>query len=94
MVEYKLHYFDLRGLGELARLVFAAAGKKFEDVRIPMDKWPEWKPKAPFGQVPYLEVIDGSNKLTLSQSKAIARYLSRKYGLAGKTEQESALIDM
>lgn len=94
MVEYKLHYFDLRGLGELARLVFAAAGQKFEDVRIPRDKWPEWKAKSPFGQAPYLEVIDGSNSFTLSQSKAIARYLARKFGLAGKTEEESAIIDM
>ena len=94
MVQYKLYYFEMRGLGELARLVFAAAGQTFEDVRIPRDKWPEWKDKSPFGQAPYLEVIDGSNTLTLSQSKAIARYLSRKFGLAGKTEEESALIDM
>ena len=94
MVEYKYYYFDFRGLGELVRLVFAATGQKFEDVRIPREKWPEWKHKTPFGKLPYLEVIDGSNSFTLSQSKAISRFLAKKFGLAGKNEKESAIIDM
>ena len=94
MVEYKLYYFDVRALAEVVRLVFAAAGQKYEDIRFTREKWPEWKPKAPFGKAPFLEVTDGSKTFTLSQSKAIARYLSRKFGLAGKDDEESALIDM
>ena len=33
MPEYKLHYFNFRGKAELIRLVFAAAGESYEDVR-------------------------------------------------------------
>ena len=30
----KLCYFDLRGRAEISRLILAAAGKKYQDVRI------------------------------------------------------------
>ena len=43
-----------------------------------------------FGQLPVLEV-DG---VQLGQSMAIARYLARKYNLAGKTDLEMAQADM
>ena len=33
MTEYKLHYFNLRGKAELIRLVFAAAGQEYQDIR-------------------------------------------------------------
>ena len=33
MSEYKLHYFNIRGKGELIRLIFAAAGEEYEDIR-------------------------------------------------------------
>ena len=42
--KYKLTYFNLRGRAELARLVFAAAGQKYEDIRIEKEQWPELKP--------------------------------------------------
>ena len=43
-----------------------------------------------FGKLPVLE-YDGK---TIAQSRAIARFLGRKYGLAGKTEIEEAEADM
>ena len=43
----------------------------------------------PFGQLPYIE--DGD--LTLGQAGAILRYLGKKHGLSGETEQDAALID-
>ena len=44
MPSYKLSYFNARGRGEIARMVLAAAGQKFEDVRINFDDWPTVKP--------------------------------------------------
>jgi prostaglandin-H2 D-isomerase / glutathione transferase len=44
MVQYKSTYFDGRGRAELSRLIFAAAGVQYEDVRIDHEKWPTIKP--------------------------------------------------
>ena len=71
MVHYKFYYFNVRGRGELIRLLFAAAGQEFEDHRFEREDWPKFKPNAPFGQVPFLEVNDGANSFSLSQSIAI-----------------------
>uniref|UniRef100_F1LCX2 Glutathione S-transferase 1 n=1 Tax=Ascaris suum TaxID=6253 RepID=F1LCX2_ASCSU len=89
MPQYKLTYFDIRGLGEGARLIFHQAGVKFEDNRLKREDWPALKPKTPFGQLPLLEV-DGE---VLAQSTAIYRYLGRQFGLAGKTPMEEAQVD-
>ena len=45
---------------------------------------------SPAGQLPYL-VIDGETKLP--QSLTIARYLAKKFNLAGKNELEQAKVD-
>ncbi|KAJ1370868.1 hypothetical protein KIN20_032688 [Parelaphostrongylus tenuis] len=89
MVHYKLYYFDGRGLGEVIRQLFALAGVDFEDVRVTQEQWPQLKPKMPFGHLPVLEV-DGQKLL---QSQAITRYVARKYGYAGKTPYEEAMVD-
>ena len=47
MSTYKLTYFPVRARAELARFVFAQAGVKYEDVRIPQEKWAELKPCKP-----------------------------------------------
>jgi len=44
MTQYKLTYFNLRARGEIARLIFAAAGVQFEDNRVEFSQWPELKP--------------------------------------------------
>jgi len=88
---YKLTYFDGRGRGEIIRLVFAAAGVEYQDIRVQRADWPgTHKAGSPFGQLPILEV-DG---VKLCQSNACARYIARKYHLAGKTELEHAQADM
>uniref|UniRef100_A0AC34QIV0 Glutathione S-transferase n=1 Tax=Panagrolaimus sp. JU765 TaxID=591449 RepID=A0AC34QIV0_9BILA len=55
--QYKLYYFDSRGRGETARLLFHAAGQEFEDVRFSHEQWPEYKPQSPTGKAPWLEAL-------------------------------------
>jgi len=38
MPTYKLLYFNLRGIGELVRLIFKQAGVDFEDFRFSRDE--------------------------------------------------------
>ena len=73
MAEYKLYYFDTRGRAEIIRLLFAAVGQKYEDVRFSMSTWPEYKSKSPFGQAPFIEIIEGGKSFTMSQSIAISK---------------------
>jgi glutathione S-transferase len=94
MVHYRLTYFNLRGRGELIRYIFAVAGQQYEDKRIERTDWPAVKPTTLFGQLPFLEVEDGADKFTLAQSVTIARYLARRFNLAGQGEREQAEVDM
>lgn len=43
MTKYQLYYFDSRGRAEYARLVFAAAGVEYEDIRVSREEWPAMK---------------------------------------------------
>jgi len=90
MPNYKLTYFNGRGRAEIVRMLFAEAGVEYVDERLERDQWAKIKPSTPFGQVPILEV-DG---VKLCQSNACARYIARKYNLAGKTDLEQAQADM
>ncbi|XP_072051484.1 uncharacterized protein [Amphiura filiformis] len=92
MPSYKLMYFDVRGRAEIIRLLFAQAGVKYEDVRIPIggEEWKKLKPTMPTGTMPVLEV-DGSTKIPNAQ--AIARYVAREYNLAGSNNLEQLEID-
>ncbi|XP_046829803.1 glutathione S-transferase-like [Vespa crabro] len=89
MPSYKLTYFPVKALAEPIRFIFSYAGVEFEDVRFNSNDWPKIKPTTPFGQVPMLEV-DGKK---VNQSTAIARYLAKQHGLAGKNDWEALEID-
>ena len=76
-MKYRLLYFDFKGKGELARLVFAAAKVEYEDKRIEYsltsEEWLNYKPTATFGKLPILEILDENNCVVyrLAQSVAI-----------------------
>lgn len=89
MASYKLYFFNGRGRAEVSRLLFVAAGQKFEDVRYEPEQWPPHKSEMPLGQIPVLEV-DG---VKLPQSASIARFLAKQFNLAGKDNFEQAKVD-
>uniref|UniRef100_A0A914YGQ2 glutathione transferase n=1 Tax=Panagrolaimus superbus TaxID=310955 RepID=A0A914YGQ2_9BILA len=89
MPHYKLNYFDARGFGEAARIIFHYAGQEFDDNRFTHEQWPEIKPKSETGKAPWLEVDDEK----IYESTALTRYLGHTYGLAGKDVMENAQID-
>jgi len=95
MTEYKLTYFDVKGLAEPIRLLLNLKKVQFEDVRLPFVPGQpgvipaEIKEKLTFGQVPALE-FDGQ---VLCQSGTILRFLARRFDLFGSSEIEAAKID-
>ena len=75
--EYVFHYFGLMVRGEPIRMMLAHANIPFEDRRYTMEDWPNHKASMPNGQMPALEMKDGTR---LGQSNAIVRMLGCKYG--------------
>ncbi|XP_066304194.1 glutathione S-transferase-like [Branchiostoma lanceolatum] len=89
--KYKLTYFKASvGRGELVRLIFAAAGVEFEDVRLEREEWRLLKETSPMGQLPMLEV----GGQVICQSGAIFRYAAKETGLSGAAGWEEAQVDM
>uniref|UniRef100_A0A7E4ZSA7 glutathione transferase n=1 Tax=Panagrellus redivivus TaxID=6233 RepID=A0A7E4ZSA7_PANRE len=89
MAPVKYTYFDVRGIGETARILLKYGKIDFEDVRIKKEDWPEIKPTTPTGKLPFLEIDDQ----IVVESYAINRLLARRVGLAGKDEFEQARVD-
>lgn len=80
----------------MIRMILYAANKDFEDVRVTENQWPSLKSQMPFGQLPVLEVTpqgDAGDKITLTESMAIARLLARELDLYGNTVNEVYLIE-
>lgn len=49
MAEYKLIYFNGKGIAELSRFLFLTAEVPYEDFRFEKEDWPPIKEKMPFG---------------------------------------------
>jgi len=106
MPSYKLYYFDIRGLAEVARFMFAVSKTPYEDFRYsfsfgtPGDfstiKRPEFDAAKAAGELDAsmgkvpMLEVDGTK---IGQSKAIERFLARELGFAGSTSIEFAQID-
>jgi len=86
---YKLYYFDIQGRAEVIRLAFRAAGVPFVDSRVSGEEWADFKAKTPYGSMPVLE-MDGQK---FGESGAILRWAARKFGLGGKTDGDSIIVD-
>ena len=44
MVKFTLYYFNIKGRGEVIRLIFTVAGVEFEDKRVNREEWLKLKP--------------------------------------------------
>lgn len=89
MPEYKLTYFNGRGMGELIRWIFLYGNIPFTQERVELSEWPERKKATLGGKLPTLEV-DGE---LLLQSSAIGRYLATKTGLVPQCPWRAAQCD-
>lgn len=90
----KLHYWDIRGLAQVPRLILALAGVEFTDVKYSSDEtWAQAKAamNSAFPNCPALE--HPALPFTLTESKAIIQFLGRFYKLYGASPVEHALVD-
>ena len=97
----ELRYFDLRGAAETTRIILALADQKYKDTRFAIDPAnfdsPDFKEAKESGlldanlqRVPILITDEGA---TIGQSKAIERFLAKKFNLMGSSDVEEAQID-
>jgi glutathione S-transferase len=101
----QLNYFNARGLAETSRFILAIAEQPYTDFRYPLqvNDWSTYdftrvefdqdkadgKLKRSLDKLPFL-TADGQ---VISQSKAVERYLARRFGMMGSNEVEAAQID-
>lgn len=97
----QLKYFDIQGAAETCRVIFALCNKEYDDARYAIDQKTFSSPaflaakesgelKFNLNRAPVLVTEEGK---TIGQSKAIERYLAKKFGLMGKTLEDEAMID-
>ena len=98
---YRLTYFNAQGKAEVSRYLFKLANQPFIDERIskaghPIDgllTFDSVKSGLPFGQVPVLYVDGPSGTVVLCQSRAVERFLARRFGLMGSGDVEEQQVD-
>ncbi|XP_013417454.1 glutathione S-transferase Yb-3 [Lingula anatina] len=100
MAPSTLGYWRIRGLAQPIRLLLQYVGEDYEEKLYDFGPEPSYDREIwylhkhslglAFPNLPYY--LDGDVKLT--QSSAILRYIGRKYGLCGKTEQEKTRVDL
>nr|ABV44413.1 pi class glutathione S-transferase [Laternula elliptica] len=94
MTNYELEYFPVRGRGEAIRLLLSDSGLTYKEINVLSPDPSAWankfKPRMPFGQCPMFR--DGDFELV--QSNAILRYLGRKHGLVGNSNEDLSKADM
>mmetsp|Transcript_4107 Transcript_4107/g.11656 ORF Transcript_4107/g.11656 Transcript_4107/m.11656 type:complete len:249 (-) Transcript_4107:725-1471(-) len=99
--QYRLRYFDIKGAAETSRIIFALGGEEYDDDRFAIDQAtfdsPTFKEAKESGELKMnlnrAPVLIAPSGATIGQSKAIERYLARKFGLMGETAEDEAMID-
>lgn len=107
--ELTLVYFNARGLAETSRILLALAQVDYTDKRYPIEiidpvkhiyvreEFDQDKKAGVFdksmGKLPILRVTEEYAVTEIPQSKAIERYISKRYGLMGSNLLEEAKID-
>jgi glutathione S-transferase len=107
--ELTLVYFDAKGLAETSRILLALAQVDYSDKRYPIeivdpvkhiyvrDEFDQDKKAGAFdksmGKLPMLIINENFTTVKIPQSKAIERYISKRYGLMGNDLLEEAKID-
>ncbi|MGD8595048.1 MAG: glutathione S-transferase family protein [Gammaproteobacteria bacterium] len=83
-------YFAIRGRAEPIRLMLEEVGVSYIDHYVSFREWQDLKPKMPFKVLPSYK--DGD--LLIVESRAIYRYLARKYDLYGRNDIEAVQCDI
>lgn len=84
-----LRYLDVWGRGEVLRMTLHFAGVSFLDQRMTKEEWAAFKPRAEFNVCPIMD-IDGK---TLSQARAILRYICYKKGFYPANKEQTYLCE-
>ena len=98
---FELKYFDARGAAETSRIIFAIADEEYIDTRYEITPGtmvaPDFVKAKERGELdmnlaraPLLVADSGA---MIGQSKAIERFLAKKFGLMGSSDIEAAQID-
>mmetsp|Transcript_11998 Transcript_11998/g.36080 ORF Transcript_11998/g.36080 Transcript_11998/m.36080 type:complete len:300 (+) Transcript_11998:74-973(+) len=102
--QYRLLYFNLRGIVEGIRLLLALAEVQYEDCRYPMTAGfgvdasflkdqSSGTFRANLDQLPVLQVLEENDLWPLGQSFAILRFVAARHGRFGRNERERSQID-
>ncbi|KAI6187393.1 Cytosolic glutathione S-transferase 2B [Aphelenchoides besseyi] len=91
MPKYQLKYLNLRAKGEPIRLLLNFVQESFEDHRENYYEFAKNKDRYPMPRLPQL-IVDG--KLEICYTVPILKYLARKHGLDGESDEEKAQCDV
>eukprot|EP01041_Mallomonas_annulata_P006071 gene6071-12246_t len=93
---YVLKYFDIRGLAENTRVMFAISGTTFNDVRYGLNS-PEFGEAKGSGDLTFnmdrapILIYNGT---AIGQARTIERFVAKKMGFFGADDIEAAHVDM
>jgi glutathione S-transferase len=87
-----MSYFAIRALGQLQQICCEVAGHPYRYTVMTVNHFREHvKSTLVFGRLPLLKTPGGAE---IVQSKAVVRYVAKVCGLAGKSDDETARVDM